>query len=160
MCVYFNWTTYGRQPIQYSASYVFTWWNVVPHVDTERLKHLRYSRPQVRQCINCPATFTGLVMNSDWSLLDTTYFEDPTLEHRLCILQIISPCYSVTTNDDYQQESYLIVYSEKYCNTRLQVRRFWVKELDRSENVSAKKCYLYRTTRPHVGQTRTKWKRA
>ena len=44
-------------------------------------------------------------------------------------------------------------YSERYCNTRLKIRRFYVKELRHSANVSAKKCYLYRSV-PRVRSER------
>ena len=40
------------------------------------------------------------------------------------------------------------VYHEKYGNARLEFRRIWVTEPRHSENVLAKKCYLYRST-PH-----------
>lgn len=43
---------------------------------------------------------------------------------------------------------------EKFGDTRLNVRRVWAEETDRSENVSSKKCYFYRSTRPGESSTR------
>lgn len=51
-------------------------------------------------------------------------------------------------SNSYQMISCMsFIYSEKYCNTRLKVRRLWAKDPGYSKLVSDKNIYLHRSTR-------------